>query len=344
MQVFTLLLLPIAIALASYLFAGHRITLKEAVVQVAISIVLVLAGVAICHNLDRIDSQIHSGSITSKHREVVSCSHSYPCHCRKVGKSTYCDTCYMHLYDVDWKVKTDIDGGFCVNREDLQGVVQPKRWTKIYAGEPYSAAVTYTNYIKASPETLFKINYDEDKYILPNYPKIYDYYRADRFISEEVELKDIKKLNYQLSKANSDIWKTVKANLIVVITRKPEDYVHHLKAKWVGAKINDIVVVISIGKGQAKPQWVEVISWDKSQVVPVLLKDIALDANIADMQTFIQKAKECIISNYVLRDIEDFSYLKESAHLNLWAYIFLFIVNVIISVGITLVMWENDVL
>ena len=344
MQVFTLFLLPLGIALIAYLFSGHKITLKEVLLQVFISIILVLAGVAICHNLDRLDSQIHSGNITGKRREVVSCSHAYPCHCRKVGKSTYCDTCYMHLYDVDWRVKTDIDGGFCVNREDLQGTIEPSRWTKIYTGEPYATAVTYTNYIKASPETLFKISYDEDKYILPSYPQIYDYYKIDRFISEEVKLKDIKKLNSELSKANSELWKLVKANLIVIITEKSEDYIHHLKAKWVGAKINDIVVVISVEKEQRTPQWVQVISWDKDQIVPVLLKDIALEASLTDMKTFICKAKECIIGNYVLRDTEDFAYLKESAHLKFWTYIFLFIINAIISIGITLLMWENDVL
>lgn len=343
MQVITLLILPIAIALAGYLFAGHRITLKEVLIQLTISIFLVILGVAICNNANRVDTEMHSGTIVGKSREVVMCSHSYPCHCRKIGKTTHCDTCYMHLYDVDWAVKTDIDSGFCINREDLQGLIQPKRWTKIYKGEPYSSSATYTNYIKASPDSLFSTKYKDSKYKIPSYPQIYDYYKVDRLISEEIKLKDLKKLNFKLSKANSEVWKAVKANLIIVITKQPEDYVHYLKAKWVGAKINDIVVVMSVEDRQDKPKWVEVISWEKSQSTPTLLKDIAFDTNVSDLGAFIDKAKNCIIDNYVLRDTEDFSYLKESTHLKPWEYILLFVLNAILSIGITVYMWKNDI-
>lgn len=350
MQSFSLLLVPLLIALGAFLLGKKKVTHREFLIQVAISVVLAFGSVAICKNAGMSDINIHNGQIVAKKRQKVHCRHSYECNCNTVcsGSGSHrscnrvCQTCYEHPYDVDWRVYTNINESFLIDTIDRQGLKEPPRWTQVKIGEPYSSVHSYHNYIKASPETLFRNDYKDNKYPLPNYPSnIYDYHRLNRFITQGIKLRHIGLLNKKLSKINSIIGPKKEANFIIVLTKDmPEDYFYYLKSNWIGAKKNDIVLVMSTdGKSI---QWADVMAWTQTQDVQVQLKDLFLGKPITSINALLDKSQQVIIEFYNRKPMEDFKYLTNSFHLSLTQWIVCFIINLLISIGITVYCWKND--
>jgi hypothetical protein len=103
-----------------------------------------------------LDTEIWNGRIVDRHRERVSCSHSYKCHCHDVcsgsgkDKSCHeeCDTCYEHSYDIDWIAKSSNDETFTFDRVDRQGLLMPDRYKQVFIGEPTAVEHHFENYFK----------------------------------------------------------------------------------------------------------------------------------------------------------------------------------------------------
>src|SRR5271169_6686133 len=112
MVFFVLLAIPLLIAIGGFVLFKGKITPKEFALQMGIQLVVAGAAAAIVHYSSVHDTEVWNGVVASKKSEHVSCSHSYSCNCHscncdsKGNCSTCCDTCYEHLYDVDWDVFT----------------------------------------------------------------------------------------------------------------------------------------------------------------------------------------------------------------------------------------------
>jgi len=238
----TFLLIPLVVGIFSWIIT-KKITWKEAITHVVIQMIFIGIMVAFMLTSNMSDNEIWNGSITKKERNKVSCRHSYECNCvtkyRKVcsgsGKNRtchtesyeVCETCYEHSFDVDWNLYNNIGESWRVSRIDRQGITEPPRWTKTKIGDPTSSRHSYPNYIKGSPDSLFKTGLNDQMYKdkLPKYPLgIYDYYKLNRLVTVGINVKNRDAWNKGISKISSELGPTKQVNIVVVLTSLPQTY------------------------------------------------------------------------------------------------------------------------
>lgn len=188
---FLLLALPIVIPIACKYAFSKLVRLSEIarwkLVGAAVGVGLVLTFAAFYGGkaTKTHDTEILNGQVTHKEKNRVSCSHSYSCHCRTDSKgNTSCDTCYEHSHDYNWDVYSTV-GELTIDRIDRQGAHEPPRWTVVMPGQPVAMDHGYTNYVKAVPESVFRVDtiYSKEKLKnipVPGYPlNVYDYHYVD---------------------------------------------------------------------------------------------------------------------------------------------------------------------
>ena len=348
-----LFLIPAIMATIFFVLAKRSITLKEFLLQMAIQACIAGISAYIIYNYNTWDQETLNGTVVSKTREEVSCSHSYECNCYESCSgsgssrscSRVCSTCYEHSYDVDWNVNSDI-GSSTIDRVDRQGLDQPSRWTRAKVGEPYSDSHRYINYIKAAPDTLFRHQGLVEKYKdkIPNYPdKIFDYYRIDRMITVNKSLPDLNEWNRNLSDINRDIGQARQVNMIVVIANNlPIEYFYALEQAWIGAKKNDVVLVIGTNDNN-EITWTETMAWTTNQLFKIKLRDQIMDLKTIDREKIISILKEEVSSGYIRRPMKDFEYLKASITPSVSEWVVSLILGILASIGISYWVYTQDV-
>lgn len=291
----------------------HHISVAEGATVVALTATLVCATYYIDNWSKGSDNMILNGQVTSKEKNRVFCSHSYPCRCRTVrsGKTSYvhCDTCYEHLFDYDWDVHSTI-GSVTINRIDRQGTQEPPRWTAVKIGEPFSKEDSYFNFIKAAPFSIFNRDAIESTEVIPPYIGVHDYYRINRVVKHGVANFNTDVLNSRLNDALRSLGPQKKANIVVVFHSRDSKYAEIVKAKSLGGKINDITVLIGLNKDNTFKS-VDVWSWSKSDMANVVIRDSLLSVAKVDQEAIAKAIVDGVSKYYVHRSIEEFQYLEE---------------------------------
>jgi hypothetical protein len=349
-----LLIVPLLVAAGGYVFSKGLVTKKELALQVGVQ--LVVAGIAayLVHLSSVHDVEVWNGVVTQKRSEHVSCSHSYSCNCRKSctgsGKnescSETCDTCYDHPYDVDWHVFTSNGETVTIERVDRQGTTEPRRWTAVVVGEPTTIEHSYTNYIKAAPDTLFRHQGLMQKFAanIPKYPRVQDYYRINRIVSVNgAQVSDFRLWNDALSKLNAEVGRPKQANIIVIFARNlPQEYFYALEEAWVGAKKNDIVVVIGTGD-DLTPQWTTVMCWTTQEMFKVKLRDdIMASKEALTLDRLMGVIRSDVTQYFVRKPMADFQYLEASITPTVGQWAVSLLVCLVIQVILTIVCIKND--
>jgi hypothetical protein len=281
MILLALLLIPTTIAVLTFVFGKQYVTWQEFLSQIGAQTLVMAGAMWALYSLDTVDTEIWAGRVSNKAREEVSCSHSYTCNCvtscsgsgSNQSCSTSCQTCYEHSYDVDWAVYTTNSERLEIDRVSRQGLKKPERWGAVKIGEPTAVAHSYTNYIKAAPDTLFRHQGLIEKYQskMAVYPgTIYDYYHINRLSQVGINVPDAEQWNRDLEQINADIGKAKQANLAVVLVNGlPDDYFEAVEQEWVGGKKNDVVAMI--GTDGQTIQWVRIMAWTNSEMFKVQL-------------------------------------------------------------------------
>lgn len=311
-------------AFVCHFFMRNKITFKEAVFKVGGASIVSLAFLGIVFFQSTADTLILNGYITSKEKDKVNCSHSYQCRCRMKGtgdnRRRVCDTCYDHPYDFNWNVESTV-GQFRIDRIDRQGKKEPPRWTAVTINEPASAVDTYTNYVLASPHTLFKMNkLEEDtiKYgkLIPEYPRPHDYYKMNRVLSMGVSYPEAQKLNSLLNDGLKTMGRQKQVNIIVITvnTAQPE-YRFALERAWVGGKKNDVIIIFGMPNGQF--EWVDTITFANNtgnEMLAVLMRDniqeLVKSQQFGSPQLLSKTILDTIQTNFHRKEMKDFEYLK----------------------------------
>lgn len=300
MKYFVLLsFFPILWMFVSRVIFRNNVTWKECGIQIGIILVIVGVLVAGGYMSSLTDTQILNGEVTGKEMETVSCSHSYSCPpcwpvCSGSGKnrscSTQCSTCYEHRHDYNWTVHSNL-GDEYIDRIDRQGKDEPPRWTVVKKGDPFAKFSTYVNYVKAAPDTLFRVSKDNIKFYadkIPAYPEIYDYYKANRVIPVGVTIPNLQQWNDHLSDLLKPLGPSKQANIVVVVVNvEGQDYRYALEAAWEGGKKNDIVVIIG---APHFPQisWTDTITLGGNkgnEFLQVHMRNTIMDNPTMDIQT-----------------------------------------------------------
>lgn len=297
------------------------------------------------------DTEIWNGKVTGKERVHGSYVRSYSCNCREVCSgsgqqrscSTTCDTCYEDRYTVHWYCYTTL-GTYTIDSKDWTSrrVYQepdPPRWTSIQPGEPVAKAKTYVNYIQAVPQTLFSpaTSTVRQKFanMIPPYPDApYDFYRINRFFSPGINVVDAREWNWDIGVLLNDRGATKQVNLIVVAAKTDDpNYEFALRDAWENGNKNDVIVVMGT-PNWPKIEWVRVITWSKSEIFKVELRDKILEIGEADRAVVLPAIAAQIDKNFVRRRMREFEYLKAEIDPPTWVITTMIVVQVLAAGGI----------
>lgn len=343
-MIWLLLLLPVIIAVVSFLTDRERITVKEFLFHLGL-VTLVIGisyGIALASRSD--DTELWNGVIARKWTGTENCCHSYPCNCTTSctgGKtnicSTTCQTCYEHSHDVYWAADTSNGERVYTNGCNSPGSSAPGRWEDIRMGEPTAVEHAFTNYLQANPDSILRRQGAQEKYAgkIPKYPEVYDYYRAQRFLGGDAWA------NERLNKLNATLGAPKQVNVIVVATTQAPDYGEAIADAWVGGKKNDVIVVIGMFGNRAG--WAKVISWSKAEEMKLAIRDGILNLPVASADGILDVIEKEVGNKFVRRDWHDFDYLKSTIEPSSTVQLVLFILGTALSVGLKFVMSKNDV-
>lgn len=346
-----LLFFPLIWPFIAKMIWSKKITWVEMGANISIVVLVVSALYGIARFSSTSDTEIWNGEVTGKEKLRVSCSHSYPCHCRQVscGKNCStmeCDTCYLHAYDIDWRVYTNI-GDFNISRLSLQGLEEPPRWSIVKKGQPVADARTFSNYIKAAPGSLFHFQAKELKQkfanLIPQYPNnVYDYQYDDRVLAMGVNVPDLKQWNNELPLILRELGPKKQANVIVLfVNTSDENYYEALKAAWLGGKKNDIVVIFGTPE-YPKISWVKVMSWTDKELFKVQLQDDLYNLKTVDRTKVISLIEKHTMESFVRKPMRDFKYLMDSYQPPVWALITIALIGVFGSIGLSIWFYKED--
>ena len=352
-MVFTvLLIIPALVALGFFLFSGRSITIKEFLVQIAVQAAIAGISTGIIYWSDTSDIETWNGVITSKKHFHVSCSHSYSCHCRQVcsgsGKNescyTHCDTCYEHSYDVEWHGYTSNSEDIEINTVDRQGLHEPSRWTAMHVGEPTAIEHSYTNYIKAAPDTLFRRNGEYKQFQVPQHPRTYDYYRTMRIVTMGVPVPAV--AEDQLNEVNAALGSRKQVNIMLMTVRnQPREWFYALEQRWLGGKKNDLTVVVSVDQ-QGVIQWVNVMAWCQNEMVKIVIRDSIMSVgklqSIEDWGNVVGDIREGVTGFYIRKPMADFKYLESTITPTTTEWAISLVIGLLVAIGLGIVMIKND--
>lgn len=348
-----LLLIPTLIALGMLIFARKRITILEFGIQMAVQVAVAGISIAIIYHANVSDQEILNGAVTSKTRDRVSCRHSYQCNCYTTcsgGKtqtcSTHCSTCYEHSYDIDWTVHTNVNRDIDIDTVDRQGLREPPRWTQVQVAEPVAFSHNFDNYIKASPDTLFRYQGLVEKYKdkLPAYPlHIYDYYRIDRVVLVNgAALPDLPTWNQKLSEINGRLGPTKQANIVMVVAKAmPDDYFYALSQHWLGGKKNDVIVLLDTADG-TRIDWAGVMSWTDRQILKVALRDDLMAVGTLDANQIFPVIEQQVSTLFVRKQMKDFEYLTGQITPSETQFMVSAFISIAVSVAISIFFFNTD--
>lgn len=355
MVLLIMMLIPTFVALGFLVFGGRSVTLPEFFAQMGIQLVAmgIVCFAVSCQNTA--DVEIWNGRVAQKAREEVNCSHSYQCNCyqscttdSKGGQSctTICQTCYEHSYDVEWPIYTTNRERIEIDTIDRQGLDQPPRWTSVKIGEPTAVAHSFTNYVKASPDTLFRHQGLTEKYkdMLPAYPgEVYDYYRINRLSTLGISLPNADEWNKKLSELNADLGARKQVNMVVVVVKdQPMDYFEALEQAWIGGKKNDVVLLVDVDSA-LNIQWVESMAWTDNKIFQVSLRDDVMATKVLDVDGVLSALRNNVDKNFVRKPMKDFEYLSSTVTPTFGQWLFAMIFGTALSIGLGLFFLNNDV-
>jgi len=339
-----LMILPVLIALITLLVFKGKILLWEFGAQIGVVALFVGVALACVYEGRTWDTEVWNGQVTSRESHHVSCEHSYQCHCRtdKDGHES-CDTCYEHFYDVDWTVHASTGEAVNIDREDRQGLVEPKRWDAAFPGEPFESSHHFTNYILANPDSVLlgtKGDVPRFKAMIPQYPsEIYNYYYNNPVVNMGVPNVDLSAWNWLIRDINKILGPKKQVHIIVILVpTNDRAYMLALKDEWVGGKKNDVIVVIGSSDGLGdKIDFADVLSWSTNKAMAVDLRDkIQAEGSLLNKDSIVRDIGETVNAEFVRMHMKDMKFLMRSFQPSGTSMLVIFILATLISIGISI--------
>lgn len=351
-----ILMLPFVIAVAVVIFfmKTGKITPIELVVMLAAPALVAGCMVAAFQYQETAATELWNGQITQRERVKVSCSHSYQCHCRMVpsgsGKnasySEKCDTCYEHSYDVDWNLYSSTNEKIEIDRVDRQGLQMPDRWRIAYPGEPFSSEHSYQNYLLVNRgSVLFGGVGDTKRFaaLIPQYPKVFDFYRVNPVIVTGGVPVDMKNWTWLIRELNKRVSGPKQVNVLIVLAKTSDrSYAKALSTAWDGGQKNDLIVVIGTEDGN-KIAFAEIVSWTPAQDLKVVLRDrIEQIGDLGHRDEIVNAIESEVNGRWKRMHMKEYKYLLATAEIPFGEKLAAIIFCSLLEIGICFWAVKND--
>lgn len=350
------LLIPLVLAGGSATYfksKGWKLSAISALLVFVIGMLITVAAFLISSGVQTHDTEIWNGKIIDKNRIHGEYQRSYSCNCREVCSgsgqnrscSTSCDTCYEDRYTVTWGCNSTV-GEYEIAKEDwgnrrVYDLPNPKRWLEIEPGQPVAKAMSYTNYVQAVPQALFTPSpaslTEKFKGLIPAYPDTpFDFYKINRFFSPGISVTDVGKWNEDISEMLKDRGPSKQVNVVIVAVKTGDpNYEFALRTAWDNANKNDVVVLMGAPEWP-KINWVRIITWSKSEIFKVELRDTIQSLNVANREQVIPAIAAQIDKNFVRRSMKEFKYLENEIDPPSWVLMVLVVLQLISAAVITI--------
>lgn len=352
-----LLLFPVISPLVMWMWLRDTICWKEMLLNIVL-VVVVVAGVWYAGKYhDMSDTEIWNGEIVSKHRDHGTYLESYSCNCRTScsgGKyrscTTHCSTCYRRHYTVDWNAKSTA-GNFTFDHADwtsaaVYALPDPASYKNCEPGQPASREHSYTNYVKAVPESLFHLNPQLNQYDtkIPTYPRVHSFYKINRVLSVGASV-DVKPLNDMLNERLEKLGPKKQVNFVIIVTEIDDpNYRLAVENAWLAGKKNDIIVYI--GLDGEKITWADATVWiknDGNEMTAVVIRDALNAIGSYDAAKISNALSDLTLAHYKRPHMERYEYLLDEIDPPLWAVILALILSIGGSLGLTYYFHKNEV-
>lgn len=348
-MLFLVIAIPLVLPWVCRFFWPREITWKEMIVACVAS--AALSGTVYGLGLygETADVEILNGEVVSKERIHDSYQKPYDCNCKtdKKGNRT-CSTCYEDRYTVTWNCNTNL-GTIRIDHEDsgsrsVYRKPDPARYTSIRPGDPVAVEHSFTNYVKAVPDSLFHPNQTRKfDALIPEYPNdVFDFYRINRVFAMGVPVPDLADWNQDLSMLLRKLGPQKQANVVVLfVNTNDQSYIHALEGKWIGGKKNDIIVVVGT-TAYPKIDWVAVSSWTDKTLFKVQLRDEIFSQSTIDRAQILAAIDKHTMASFERKKMKDFEYLKTQIEPPVWVLTLSVILGIICSVGLSFYFYRND--
>jgi len=301
------------------------------------------------------DTEIWNGQVTKKVRVHDTYEDPYDCFCTTDSKgNSSCQTCYETRYTVTWKALTTVGNVRFKHLDRSSRSVyrepDPLVYKRCVIGEPASITHSYTNYVKAVPDSLF---HDDSKIPeefvgkIPSYPKVYGFYKLNRVLNVDSKIPQniVNDINSGLSNELKTLGFAKQVNIIVILTEIDDSsYRYAIEKAWLGAKKNDVVVFV--GLDDSKITWVDVMTWalnSGNELFHVTMRDGLLEQNTLDAKKFVPFVSQTVSKLYDRPQMKDYEYLKDDIHPPAFVIILAIIIAFGMSIGFTFYFHKNEI-
>lgn len=297
------------------------------------------------------DTEIWNGEVTKKERIHDTYEDPYDCFCTT---DTSCQTCYETRYTVTWKANTTVGNVRFLHKDkssrSVYNSLDPVSYINCKVGEPASSTNSYTNYVKAVPDSLFhddsKIP-EQFKDKIPSYPQVHSFYRLDRVINVDSKISHqvVSDINEKLSIELKTLGFLKQVNIITILTEIDDpSYRYAIEKAWLGAKKNDVVIFIGLDDNNIT--WVDVMTWalnSGNELFHVTMRDGITDMKVLDANKFVPFVSNTVMKLYDRPQMKDYEYLKDDIEPPTWVIILAIILSLVMSIGSTILFHRTEI-
>lgn len=346
-----LILIPslLVVAVSRWIWP-HDITLKEWGLQagaLVVSTALCAGGVIVTKYGSMSDHDVLNGYVTAKSSERVTCEHEHKCGetCSGTGKDRSCRPIYCkdHAYDVDWHVDTTV-GRVNIDRVNTRGTKEPPRWTEVKLGEPAADEEHVISYLLVDQQRFDATEVVRAKYRdieLPDYPRVYDYYRFNRIVNEtKNDYSDIR--SYLDDRLRYD-GALKQLNVTVLVTERDEDYFDLVNEAWRGVRKNDVVLAYGVNS-DGSIKWFRAMTYGDGQGNQAMLSALGtLAINQRLDLALVERQYAVVRSDYVRLPAATFAYLEDSYQPSAGIIVLFVVLNLMCSILVARYLKLNEV-
>ncbi len=377
MIIYGALLIPFALAFVLYRFFAHHTVWWEFAVPFVATLLFVVIMKLIIEKVQTTSNE-YWGSMVQRAEyyedwdEEVPCRHSYDCNCRTDSKGNRsCNTCYMHLYDVDyhppyWKLVTTTNEEVSISEHeynrlkrlfgnekfrDLHRSYHSKDGDEYHSTWPHDSASavpvttthTYENRVKASDQSVFHFEPVSDsnvrRFAIKAYPQMTGYTMQavigdssrDAFMAD----KKIQYINALLGPR-----KQVRV-FVLVFKNQPIRAAFVQEWHWCGGNKNEFIVCIGID-GQRNVQWCKPISWTRNEELKARVKAFVQDQKQLNLMALANYMQPQLDKGFERLSFKEFDYLTVEPPT--WAVILTYLLALGINIGIGYWVVGNDIM
>lgn len=306
----------------------------------AASSVIALGGYQIAKYGAMQDTEHWNGHITDKRDGTTSCCH---CHqeCTGHDKKGNCNswrTVCSHSIDYYWLVDVstgDTLGPGCVHQSSA-----PDWYSGARIGDPAAVARTYTNYLKADPDSLMTPGLEEHLEAVPGFPEIYGMYHVKRVISNGVSVP--RGWQDSLDKMNDRLGAKHQVDILVMLTpKKDPEFAKAVEAKWLYGPKNALTIILGVPDGR-NIEWARVVSLSEVNALKIEIRD-ELPGKPLDDAAILPFIERQVVTHFTRTPMSEYEYLATAAKPTTGWTIFLYILNLLVIIGLSVWMHKEDV-